>query len=138
MFRNRRTLRCKRTERNERVATVLSEGDNGEAIGGEPVIGVIKMKTSVTEASVLLKEINAVFVIERVSLVGFLAAQVLQSVDGKTIVVMTEWTDRHAWARSRYDMRIGRLLEHCLLNSASIEFELYTRRGEVSRQPVPG
>ncbi len=105
----------------------------GDTIDAGPVIGVIKMKTSATEAPSLLQEINAIFIVERASIPGFLAAQVLQSVDGKTIVIMTEWIDRHAWARSRYDMRIGRLIEHCLLKSATIEFELYVRRGEVSQ-----
>jgi hypothetical protein len=99
----------------------------------EPVIGVIKLKTSGSEAAELLKEINAVFIVERQSVPGFLAAQVLQSVDGGTIVIMTEWSDRHAWAKSRYDMRIGQLLERFLMISITIEFELYVRRGEVPR-----
>jgi heme-degrading monooxygenase HmoA len=103
------------------------------AIDAEPVIGVIKLKTSAAEAPSLLKEINAIFIVERTSIPGFLAAQVLQSLDGRTIVIMTEWTDRHAWARSRYDMRIGKLIEHFLLQSATIEFELYVRRGEVPK-----
>jgi hypothetical protein len=109
-----------------------SDADIDGTIDAGPVIGVIKMKTSATEVASLLKEINAIFVVERSSIEGFLAAQVLQSVDGKTIVIMTEWIDRHAWAKSRYDMRIGRLIEHCLLKSATIEFELYIRRGEVT------
>jgi heme-degrading monooxygenase HmoA len=97
----------------------------------ESVIGVIKLKTTPAEATDLLKEINAVFLVERQSLPGFLAAQVLQSVDNATIVIMTEWSDRHTWAKSRYDMRIGQLLERILMKSVTIEFELYVRRGEV-------
>jgi quinol monooxygenase YgiN len=99
----------------------------------EPVIGVIKLKTTPAEAKGLLEEINAIFLVERQSLPGFLAAQVLQSVDNATIVIMTEWSDRHAWAKSRYDMRIGQLLERLLMKSVTIEFELYVRRGEVPR-----
>jgi quinol monooxygenase YgiN len=99
----------------------------------EPVIGVIRVKTTETDASDLLKEINAIFIVERQTLTGFLAAQVLQSVDNATIVIMTEWSDRHAWAKSRYDMRIGQLLERLLMKSVTIEFELYVRRGEVPR-----
>jgi heme-degrading monooxygenase HmoA len=110
-----------------------SKGNTNDAVDAGPVIGVIKMRTSASEEPGLLDEINAIFVVERASIEGFLAAQVLQSVDGKTIVIMTEWIDRHAWARSRYDMRIGRLIEHCLVKSATIEFELYVRRGEVAR-----
>ncbi|HEY1680194.1 MAG TPA: hypothetical protein VGF98_00940 [Candidatus Tumulicola sp.] len=116
------------------MTTTPPEHGKDASITEQAVIGVIKMKTSATEVPALLEEINAIFVVERVSLDGFLAAQVLLSVDGKTIAIMTEWKDRHAWARSRYDMRIGRLIEHCLLKSATIEFELYTRRGEVPRQ----
>jgi quinol monooxygenase YgiN len=109
-----------------------TNGNADDAIEDGPVIGVIKMKTSTSEVPALLKEINAIFVVERSSIEGFLAAQVLQSVDDKTVVIMTEWSHRHAWARSRYDMRIGRLIEHCLLKSATIEFELYIRRGAVA------
>jgi heme-degrading monooxygenase HmoA len=108
-----------------------SNGNTEETIDSGPVIGFIKMKTSAAEVPALLKEINAIFIVERASIPGFLAAQVLESLDGRTIVIMTEWTDRHAWARSRYDMRIGKLIEHFLLKSATIEFELYVRRGEV-------
>jgi heme-degrading monooxygenase HmoA len=99
----------------------------------EPVIGVIKLKTTPAEATGLLEEINAIFLVERQSLPGFLAAQVLQSVDNATIVIMTEWSDRHTWAKSRYDMRIGQLLERILMKSVTIEFELYVRRGELPR-----
>jgi hypothetical protein len=110
-----------------------SSDKTNDSVDAGPVIGVIKMRTSAAEEPSLLEEINAIFVVERASIDGFLAAQVLQSVDGKTIVIMTEWVDRHAWARSRYDMRIGRLIEHCLVKSATIEFELYVRRGEIAR-----
>jgi hypothetical protein len=110
-----------------------ASGNTDDTSDAGPVIGVIKMKTSAIEAPSLLKEINAIFIVERATIPGFLAAQVLQSVDVKTIVIMTEWIDQHAWARSRYDMRIGTLIEHCLLKSATIEFELYVRRGEVEK-----
>ncbi len=113
--------------------TTIPHDGMDESVTDQAVIGFIKMKTSATEVPALLEEINAIFVVERVSLEGFLAAQVLQSVDGETIVIMTEWSNRHAWARSRYDMRIGRLIEHCLLKSATIEFELYVRRGEITK-----
>jgi heme-degrading monooxygenase HmoA len=110
-----------------------SNDKTDDTIDAGPVIGVIKMKTSATEVPSLLEQINAIFLVERTSIEGFLAAQVLQSIDGRTIVIMTEWTDRHAWARSRYDMRIGKLIEHFLLKSATIEFELYVRRGAIGR-----
>ncbi|MEO7202059.1 MAG: hypothetical protein ABIZ82_05640 [Candidatus Tumulicola sp.] len=116
----------------DELTTIPHDGMD-ESVTDQAVIGFIKMKTLATQVPALLEEINAIFVVERVSLEGFLAAQVLESVDGETIVIMTEWSNRHAWARSRYDMRIGRLIEHCLLKSATIEFELYVRRGEITK-----
>lgn len=100
------------------------------AADDEPVIGVIKIKIDAMDAPELLDEAIEVLGIESRTLQGFVAAQVLVSTDNKTIVVLTEWRDRHAWAQSRYDNRVGKMTEHCNAKSTTIEFELYTRRGE--------
>jgi hypothetical protein len=100
---------------------------------GEPVISVIKITIDAVDTPDLLTEAMEVLAAEREDLHGFLTGQILLSVDNKTVVILTEWSDHHAWGQSRYDLRVGKLIEHCFVKSTTIEFELYTRRGEVPR-----
>ncbi len=93
-----------------------------------PVIGVVKLKAGVADIRELLTEGIEVLTAESRNLQGFLAAQILVSVDNTTMVILTEWSDHHAWSRSRYDVRVGNMIEHCYIKSPTIEFETYTRR----------
>ncbi len=101
--------------------------------GAGPVIGVIKIRIEATDAPGLLAESLEVLAAEAQALQGFVAAQILVSVDKKTMVVLTEWADHHAWSQSRYDARVGAMIERLYLKSATIEFETYTRRGNFAR-----
>ncbi len=98
----------------------------------DPVIGVIKVKIDPLDAPELLAEAIEVLDEESKHLQGFLSAQILVSVDDKTIVILTEWSNHHAWSQSRYDTRVGKMIEHCNAKSTTIEFDLYTRRGKFS------
>jgi len=102
----------------------------------EPVIGVIKIKVDSPDAAALVAEAVDVLVVEAKSLPGFMAAQVLLSVDKTTVVVLTEWRDHHAWAQSRYDRGVGKFVERALIASTTIEFELYTRAFGIA-SPLP-
>lgn len=63
---------------------------------------------------------------------GFLSGEILVSLDKKIVVILTEWTDSHAWSRSRYDVRVGKMLEDCLIASPETEFEICDRYGRFS------
>jgi heme-degrading monooxygenase HmoA len=93
----------------------------------EPVIGVIKIKLDPLDAAALMSEAIEMLAVESETLPGFTAAQVLLSVNNSTVVILTEWRDHHAWAQSRYDLGVGKFMEHALFKSTTIEFELYTR-----------
>lgn len=93
----------------------------------QPVVAVIKLKASAADVHELLAEGIEVLAAESRELSGFLAAQILVSVDNTTMVILTEWSDHHAWGQSRYDVRVGNMIEHCYVKSATIEFEIYTR-----------
>jgi len=93
----------------------------------EPVIGVIKIKFAPVDAAALMREAIEMLAVESKALPGFTAAQVLLSVDNSTMVILTEWRDHHAWAQSRYDLGVGKFMEHALFKSTTIEFEIYTR-----------
>lgn len=69
------------------------------------------------------------------SLCGFLSADVLLSVDEKTLAVVSEWNDVHCWAASRYDPRVGELLARCLDNSTALAFEVYYRKSHFAAAP---
>lgn len=100
----------------------------------DPVISVIKVKIDPIDAPELLAEATEVLEAESKHLQGFCSAQILVSVDYKTIVILTEWSDHHAWGQSRYDARVGKMVEHCNAKSTTIEFELYTRRGDFHKK----
>lgn len=102
----------------------------------EAVIGVIKIKVDAADVSELLAEGTAVLSAESRDLPGFLAAQILVSVDNRTIVILTEWSDRHAWSQSRYDVRVGEMTERLYIKSTIIEFETYTRRANFARTTI--
>ena len=104
--------------------------NHGIANVDEPVVAVVKVKIDSIDAPELLAEALEVLGAESRQLYGFLAAQILVGVDNKTMVIITEWRDHHAWGQSRYDTRVGTMIEHCHARSTTIEFELYTRRGE--------
>lgn len=104
--------------------------DPNAASVDEPVVAVVKVKIDSIDASELLAEAIEVLSAESRQLQGFLTAQILLSIDRKTMVIITEWSDHHAWAQSRYDARVGKMIEHCHTRSTTIEFELYTRPGE--------
>lgn len=108
----------------------MTSEQHNMASDDETVIGVIKITVDAMDAPELLNEAIEVLGIESRTFQGFVAAQVLVGVDSKTIIVLTEWRDHHAWAQSRYDDRVGKMTEHCNAKSTAIEFELYTRRGE--------
>lgn len=98
------------------------------------VIGVVKVRIETIDAPELLDEAIELLKSESEDLPGFLAAQILLSTDNKTLVILTEWTDDHAWSQARYDLRVGKLTEHCHAKATSMEFELYKRRAKVLRK----
>jgi heme-degrading monooxygenase HmoA len=76
--------------------TLIDDRDAGAY--DKPVISVMKVKIDPKDAPGLLAETLDAFAGEEVkNLPGFLTAQLLLSVDNETIVVMSEWSDRHAW-----------------------------------------
>ncbi|MEO9170907.1 MAG: hypothetical protein ABI282_11865 [Candidatus Baltobacteraceae bacterium] len=116
---------------------MIPTNDPNTASTLEPVIGVVKIKIAAIDAPQLLAEAIEVLGSESRVLQGFVAAQILVSVDNKTMVILTEWSDHHMWAQSRYDARVGKMLEHCSARSTTIEFELYSRRGEWKSELAP-
>lgn len=100
------------------------------------VIGVIKIKVDPADVEELLAVGAGVLSAESRDLQGFLTAQILVSVDNTTIVVLTEWSDHHAWSQSRYDVRVGEMTERLYIKSTIIEFETYRRRANFNRASI--
>lgn len=91
------------------------------------VLGVVKVWLEPTAAPDILDEASHVLDEESRRQAGFIAGEILVSTDSTKVVILTEWTDRHAWSQSRYDARVGKMLEDCLIASTQIEFEVYDR-----------
>jgi quinol monooxygenase YgiN len=122
--------RRKERERSRGASEMPIIGDQDTAATGHPVIGVIKLRIDAADVRELLTDGIEVLAAESRDLQGFLAAQILVSVDNRTIVILTEWSDRHAWSQSRWDVRVGEMTERLYIKSTIIEFEVYTRRAD--------
>lgn len=94
------------------------------------IVSVVKLRIQPSDTPNILSEASDVLQQESSELLGFVAGEVLVSTDRKTIVILTEWVDGRAWSRSRYDARVGKMLEDCLAASPEIEFEIYDRHAK--------
>lgn len=91
------------------------------------VLSVVKLRLDPEDAARILSEAAGVLQAESTTQLGFLAGEILVSHDRRIVVIFTEWTDLHTWGTSRYDVRVGKMLEDCLAASSEIEFEIYDR-----------
>lgn len=99
------------------------------------VFSVVKLRVKPSGELPLLAKALDVLKEESTTLDGFIAGNLLVSLDSRTVVVLTEWVDRHSWSRSRYDSRVGEMLEDCFTESPEVEFEVYNSQAQF-RGPV--
>jgi hypothetical protein len=101
----------------------------------EVVVSVITVLLRTTRSPEVLKQAIETLRGECNDVAGFVSGEVLLSVDARRLAIVTEWRDVHAWGASRYDVRVGNMLEVCLANSTVLDFEVYRRR---ARFVAPG
>lgn len=94
----------------------------------DAVISVITILLSETHSPELLEQAIEVLRGECNDIAGFITGEVLLSQDAQKLAIVTEWSSSHAWSASRYDVRVGNMLEVCLANSSVLDFELYHRK----------
>lgn len=115
---------------------LIDDRESGEF--KHPVVSVVKIRIEPQRAAALLAKALAGLAAEgEKKLPGFLTGQILLSVDNRTVALLSEWSNRHAWGKSRYDPIVESLIGDFHDESLEIEFDLYTRRAEVPRH-VPG
>jgi|SRR6185312_7275645 len=105
------------------------------------VLSVVKVWNDPSIVADLLEEASKVLDHESKTQAGFIAGEILISRDGTKLVIFTEWTDAHSWSQSRYDARVGKMLEDCLTSSTEIEFEVYGRHARffpIRNEPIVG
>jgi hypothetical protein len=111
---------------------------------GEVVVSVITVTlkgAAATHSSKILKRVIEVLRGERNDISGYITGEVLLGDDTKQLAIVTEWRDRHSWSVSRYDTRIGNMLEVLFANSTVLDFKLYRRKARfvaASRDEVSG
>jgi hypothetical protein len=94
----------------------------------DAVVSVVTLHLEPDRSPTILQEIVEALRREYGSLTGFISADVLLSLDEKTLAIVSEWANVHSWGASRYDPRVGELLENCLDNSSALAFEIYYRK----------
>ncbi len=112
---------------------LIDDRDSGEFTN--PVVSVTTLRIEQERAAGLLAEtLASLEEVETKNLPGFLSAEVLLSVDNETVLILSEWTNRHAWGKSRYDPIVESLIKDFYADSSAIEFEVYTRRDRAPRR----
>ncbi len=51
---------------------------------------------------------------------GFLDARILEADDETSVIIVTRWETRHAWAQSQWNQKIGRVLAESFQSSVKI------------------
>ncbi len=51
---------------------------------------------------------------------GFLDARILESDDQKSVIVLTRWQTRHAWAQSQWNQKIGQVLAESFQSAVKV------------------
>jgi heme-degrading monooxygenase HmoA len=101
---------------------------------GDPVVAMIRLKLKAQHSAEIVDDVLQLLKAEAAGMPGFIAGEILVSADGTAVMLLTEWTNRHAWSHSRYDVRVGKMLEHCMHESQRAEYEVYVRRGKVASE----
>lgn len=105
---------------------------DGSPLGQTLVVSIITVRVEIGNARALLDEAFDVLQLESRNMPGFLGGELLVSLDLKTLVIRTEWSDTHAWSKSRYDGRVGMMLEHCSAVTKALDVEVYLRHAAFS------
>jgi hypothetical protein len=101
----------------------------------DAIVSVVTVHLDAERSPTILQEIIESISSHYGELGGFISADVLVSLDEKKLALMSEWANIHSWAASRYDQRVGELLENCLDNSTALAFEIYYRKSHFVGEP---
>jgi heme-degrading monooxygenase HmoA len=99
-----------------------------------PVVAMIRLNLEAENSAEVVEDVLEVLKAEATGMPGFIAGEILLSTDGTAVLLLTEWTNRHTWSQSRYDVRVGQMLEHCLHKSNTAEYEVYVRQGRFASE----
>lgn len=62
-------------------------------------------------------------------LAGFLEGEIFKSEDEQRILLITEWTSRHAWSQSQWDKEVADNLVSIVQTASAIDSRTYFRAG---------
>jgi heme-degrading monooxygenase HmoA len=63
---------------------------------------------------------------------GFLEGEVFKSEDCRRILLITEWTSRHAWSDSQWDKDVAENLVSIVQTASAIDSRTYFRAGRIT------
>lgn len=98
---------------------------SGDVRSSDVVVSVITAHLKTGKLQEVADQVTDVLHGESTNMPGFVTGHVLVSIDAKRFAIVTKWQDSHLWSASRYDRRVGQMLENCFVNSSVLDFELY-------------
>ena len=67
-------------------------------------------------------------------LAGFLEGEIFQSEDEQRILIITEWTSRHAWSASQWDQEVAENLVSIVQTASAVDSRTYFRAGRIEKE----
>jgi hypothetical protein len=91
----------------------MSEQFPADNINGEqrPIVHIWTSKFDANKGPELASRATDLLTNVGAKLEGFLEGQILESDDGNTVIVLTTWKTRHAWASALWNEKVDQLLE---------------------------
>ncbi len=69
---------------------------------------------------------------------GFLDAQILEADDETSVIIVTRWQTRHAWAQSQWNQKIGQVLAESFHSAVKIVDSMCYERAAIGPAPSHG
>jgi len=101
------------------------------ADSGAHLVSVLLISVAPDECAYLVQQ-AADMMKHKHDLAGFLEGEIFQSEDRQRILLITEWTSRHAWSASQWDKDVADNLVSIVQTASAIDSRTYFRTGRTT------
>jgi heme-degrading monooxygenase HmoA len=98
---------------------------------GAHLVSVLLISVAPGDSAYLVQQAAALMEHKR-DLDGFLEGEIFESEDEQRILLITEWTSRHAWSASQWDKEVAEHLVSIVQTASAIESRTYFRAGRTT------
>lgn len=100
---------------------------------GAHLVSVLLLSVAPNDCGNLAKQATALMQ-HKHDLAGFLEGEIFQSEDEQRILIITEWTSRHAWSASQWDREVAENLVSIVQTASAVDSRTYFRAGRIEKE----